>query len=107
MWNTSISFPTSDTLTQDTSGFQTHQKTYLTGIPATRQDATRQDEILAMQKGYTADCTFACDRACYPAGAGYLIDDSDNVEYDIRRTYRPEKSNLIVLTCEVRHRGKF
>lgn len=106
MWNTSVSFPTGDKQTQDSAGFVTHEKTYLKGVPASRRDATRTDETLATQMGYTVSKVFECDKACYPAGAGYLIDESDSVEYDIKRAFTGEKENLIQLTCEVRDRGK-
>ena len=106
MWITSVKFPISDTVTQDSSGFPTHSKTYREHIPASRKDASRQDELLAMQAGYTVDCTFEVDKATYPERCGYLIDESDGTEYDIKRTYTPDKSNRIILTCEVRQRGK-
>lgn len=106
MWNTSISFPTGDEQSQDSSGFVTHEKTYIKGIPASRRDTTRTDETLAQQMGYTVSKVFECDAACYQDGAGYLIDESDSQEYDIKRIYRGEKSNTIELTCEVRANGK-
>lgn len=105
MWNTSVSFPQSDSPLQDTAGFVTHDKTYLHGIPASRKDATRQDELLAYQYGYTVSRTYEVDAACYN-GAGFLIDEFEQKIYDIKRVYHPEKSDTVVLTCEVRDRGK-
>ncbi len=105
MWNTSIALPVSDNPVQDESGFVTHEKTYLKGIPASRRDTTRADETSAKQMGYTVSRIYAIDKACY-SGNGYLVDEEDNTVYDIKRTHVLDKSNLIELTCEVRENGK-
>ena len=105
MWTTSVSLPRTDEPTQDSSGFVTHVKTLLQGIPASRKDATRDDEMLANQFGYTASCIYEMDKACYN-GAGYLIDENTMEIFDIKRTFSGEKSNMISLTCEKRERGK-
>lgn len=105
MWNTSISLPVSDDISQDTSGFVTHNKQCIKGIPATKKDTTRADEVTAHQMGYVVSQVFVVDKACYN-GAGYLIDDADSVTYDIKRTHKTDKGNLIELTCEVREHGK-
>ena len=105
MWNTSISLPETDTITQDTSGFPSHNKTYISEIPATRLDVTRADEQLANQYGYTVSHVYEIDKACYN-NAGFLIDEADGEIYDIKRTYSPDKSNNISLTVEKRNRGK-
>lgn len=105
MWMTSISLPDKDSITQDDSGFVSHEKTYIEHIPASSKDATRSDETLAKQMGYTVSKVFTIDKAIY-SGQGYLIDESDNSMYDIKRAYTKEKSNLVELTCEVRENGK-
>lgn len=102
---TSISLPSADEITQDQDGFVTHSKTYIKGIPARHKDTSRNDELMAHQLGYTVSCIFEIDRACYNK-QGYLIDESDSVTYDIKRTHKKEKSNKIELTCEVRQHGK-
>ena len=105
MWNTSIAFPQSVSGTQDSAGFVRLDKTYLHGIPANRKDTTRSDETLANNMGYTVDRVYEVDRACYN-GAGYLIDEFENVICDIKRVHTQDKSNLVSLACEVRENGK-
>lgn len=102
---TSISLPSKDDIVQDNDGFVTHNKTFIRNIPARRKDTTRNDELMAHQMGYTVSCIFEIDSACYQK-QGYLIDESDNVTYDIKRTHKKEKSNKIELVCEVRDHGK-
>ena len=102
---TSISLSSKDEISQDQDGFVTHNKTYIKGIPARRKDTSRNDELMAHQLGYSVSCIFEIDSACYNR-QGYLIDESDNTTYDIKRTHKKEKSNKIELTCEVRQSGK-
>lgn len=102
---TSISLPTGDEITQDQDGFVTHNKTFIKGIPARKMDTTRSDELMAHQMGYSVSCVYEIDSACYNK-QGYLVDESDSVTYDIKRTHKKEKSNKIELTCEVRQNGK-
>ena len=106
MWITSVKFPLSDDITQDSAGFVTHAKTWLEHVPASKRDTTRSDETLAQQFGYTADAVYVVDRACFPSGAGYLVDEADNTVYTIRRHYTGERTNTVELTCEVRENGK-
>ena len=65
MWNGSIVLPRVKETGQDKEGFDTHENiTWEGGIPANFTDATRNDEILAFQKGYSADRnieTMACN----------------------------------------------
>lgn len=102
---TSISLPDTDVVSQDQDGFVTHEKTYIKGIPARKMDTTRSDELMAHQMGYSVSCVYEIDSACY-SHQGYLVDESDSVTYDIKRTHKKEKSNKIELTCEVRQNGK-
>lgn len=102
---TSISLPDTDEITQDQDGFVTHNKTFIKGIPARKKDTTRNDELMAHQMGYSVSCIFEIDSACYNK-QGYLIDESDSVTYDIKRTHKKEKSTKIELLCEVRQNGK-
>lgn len=102
---TSISLPSKDEISQDQDGFVTHNKTFIKNIPARRKDTTRNDELMAHQMGYSVSCIFEIDSACYQK-QGYLIDESDNVTYDIKRTHQKEKSQKIELICEVRDHGK-
>ena len=102
---TSISLPSKDEITQDEDGFVTHNKTFVKNIPARRKDTSRNDELMAHQMGYTVSAIFEIDSACYNR-QGYLVDESDSVTYDIKRTHKKEKSNKIELVCEVRDHGK-
>lgn len=102
---TSISLPTEDNIVQDEDGFVTHTKSYIRNIPARRKDTTRNDELVAHQMGYSVSAIFEIDSACYNK-QGYLVDESDSVTYDIKRTHKKEKSQKIELTCEVRQHGK-
>lgn len=102
---TSISLPDKDIISQDNDGFVTHNKSYIKNIPARRKDTSRNDELMAHQLGYTVSCIFEIDSACYQK-QGYLIDESDETTYDIKRTHKKEKSQKIELICEVRDHGK-
>lgn len=102
---TSISLPSKDDIVQDNDGFVTHNKTFIRNIPARRKDTTRNDELVAHQMGYSVSAIFEIDSACYNK-AGYLVDESDNTTYDIKRTHKKEKSQKIELVCEVRQNGK-
>lgn len=102
---TSISLPLKDEMSQDEDGFVIHNKTYVQSIPARKRDTNRSDEVSAHQMGYSVSVIFEIDSACYNR-QGYLIDESDDTVYDIRRTHQKEKSNRIELSCEVRSDGK-
>lgn len=102
---TSISLPKDDTISQDADGFVTHNKTFVKNIPARRKDTSRNDELMAHQMGYSVSCIFEIDSACYQK-QGYLVDESDETIYDIKRTHKKEKSQKIELVCEVRANGK-
>ena len=102
---TSISLPSKDEIVQDNDGFVTHNKTFIKNIPARKKDTTRSDELMAHQMGYSVSCIFEIDSACYQK-QGYLVDESDSVTYDIKRTHKKEKSQKIELVCEVRQHGK-
>lgn len=102
---TSISLPSQDEISQDEDGFVTHNKTFIKNIPSRKMDTTRSDELMAHQFGYTVSCVYEIDSACYNK-QGYLVDESDSVTYDIKRTHKKEKSQKIELVCEVRQNGK-
>lgn len=106
MWDRSISLPVRKISGQDSAGFETDVVyEYICGIPASFTDTTRDDEILAAQKGYTADQNVEI-MACNYSGASFLVDESDGCIYDIRRTFRKDKSMLLTLTCERRQRDE-
>ena len=105
MWTTTISLPVSNSPTQDADGFRIDDKEYLTGIPANKLDATRDDDMLASQSGYNADIVMEVDKAAY-SGQSEFIDESDGVLYSVKRSFLKNKRNVIQLIGEKRQRGK-
>lgn len=105
MWTTAIVFPDADASAQDAAGFINEKKSYTAEIPACEKDLARQDEILANQEGYTADLIVEIDAAAYN-GAGFFVNRRDGYEYDIKRTFRKEKSSRIQLTAKRREHGR-
>lgn len=101
MQNKSISLPVKKMETQDEAGFQDVQYEFLREIPAEFTDATRNDEILAAQKGYTISQNVEI-MACNYDGQRWLIDETDGCIFDIKRIYRKNKGMKIVLSCERR-----
>lgn len=102
MWNRSISLPVRKITGQDSEGFETEPVyEYLEEIPASFTDVTRDDEVLASQKGYTADQNITI-MACNYNGAAFLIDESDGSIYDIKRTFRKDRAMLLTMTCQRR-----
>lgn len=104
MWDRSIKLPLSCEETRDADGFPTKKYTFASGIAANYRDVTRTDEILADQKGFRADAVFEI-LACNYSGQNWLVDESTDLEYDIKRSYRKDKANIVYLTCERRERG--
>lgn len=106
MWNKSISLPVKKMGGTNKNGFPVDVAyEYLGNIPANFIDTSRDDELLAKQKGYTADQNVEI-MACNYSGQSFLIDESTGQRYEIRRTYGKDKSMTIILTCEKRERGK-
>lgn len=101
MWNTSIKLPVSKEEKRNENGFPEVTYSYLGNIPASFTDVTRNDEILASQKGYTADQNVEIV-GCNYNGQPFLIDEATGKVYDIKRAYRKDKSMLVVLTCQCR-----
>lgn len=106
MWNRSISLPIKRTVDEDSEGFEKEEWKYMTGIRASFKDATRQDKILAQQVGYNASMIVEI-AACAYNNAPFLIDESTGETYDIKQTFRLEKSRMILLTVEKRKNGRF
>lgn len=105
MWNGSVRFPVSKVTETNSNGFETVTYEFGESIPANIQDVTRNDEILAMQKGYTANLNVEI-AACNYAGQSFLVEDATGNCYDVKRTYRKDKSRMLILTCELRERGE-
>lgn len=104
MQNKSISLPVRKVRTQDSEGITYEYYEYMGNIPADFSDTSRNDEILAAQKDYTADVNIEI-MACNYNGATFLIDEENGNVYDIKRTFKKNKSMKIVLTCERRECG--
>lgn len=105
MWNNTISLPIKKVTEQDSAGFIDESWEFMGGIPANFMDSTRQDELLANRSGYTADVIVEI-QACNYQGASFFVDDSTGDVYDIKRTFRPDRSMMIQLTGERREHGK-
>lgn len=106
MWNGSIALPRRKYENQDKDGFsQEESYEWEYGIPASFTDVTRDDEVLAAQKGYSADQNIEI-MECNYQGESFLLDESHEVIYDIRRTFRKDKSMVLIMTCERREYGK-
>lgn len=101
MWNNSIKLPKSKSTEVDEDGFETEEYVYLEKIPANFTDVTRNDVLVAMQAGYTANQNIEIMKCNY-GGQSFLVDESTGDVYDIRRTFAKDKSMLINLTCERR-----
>lgn len=104
MRNGSIRFISKGKRKQNKNGFLEEEESYTESIPARFTDVTRNDEILAAQKDYTANQNIEV-MECNYNGEGSLLDEADNAVYDIRRTYRKDKAMKIILTCERRQNG--
>ena len=101
MWTTSIKLVTDRVVETDKDGFDTVKESYVEGIPASITDTTRNDELVAMQQGYTADCNIEI-AACNYNGEHILYDEGTGERYEAKRTFRSNKSKNIILTCERR-----
>lgn len=104
MWNGSIKFLKNGEVTQDKDGFYKKKQGFSESIPASFTDVTRSDEILASQEGYTADQNIEI-MSCNYSGERSLMDESDGSIYDVKRTYRKDRSMSMILTCERRQHG--
>lgn len=101
MWDRTISLQGKTELVRDSEGYVTENITWISGIPASRRDVTRTDEIIAAQDGYTADAVYRIAAICY-SGQKCLKDEADGEPYDIQRTFRGDKKMYIDLTCQRR-----
>ena len=103
MWTTAITFAHTSTA-RDEDGFLQQTEVWGSPVRASKEDITRQDEILASQYGYHLETNFRIQKANY-GGESYLKDAEGEV-YEIKRTYTPERSNYIILACAKRERRK-
>lgn len=104
MWNGCIKMPKGKSTKKDKDGFPVNEFTYTSSIPASIQDATRNEEVLAQQFGYQADVTVKI-MACNDTGALFFVDESTGEEYLIRRRFRKDKGMFVQLIGERRQRN--
>lgn len=105
MWNKSIALPKTRITATDAAGFPSSDWDFTEHIPANFKDVTRADETLAHECGYTADVVVEIVGENYNR-ASFFVDEATGEIYDIRRTYRPDRSMTVQLTGERRERGK-
>lgn len=108
MWNSSVKIPKETAKTKvDKDGFETEEVSYLEGIPANFKDATDNQKMIGNQSGYTADVTVEIAECNYN-GESHLVNEANGERYDIKRTFKKDKSMSIFLTCERRKKvGNF
>ena len=107
MWNRTIKVPVSSVTTQDAEGYPTTTTVYRT-IRANLQSASRNDQIVADQKGYSADIiatVMARNLAGLPLNWSQFIEPVSGDVYEVKRTYRADKSRFIELTGQLVRRG--
>ena len=95
MWTRSIKLQRKESRQQDKDGFIREGEVYTESIPANFTDVTRNDELLAAQKGYTADQNVEI-MSCNYNGEEYLLDESDGASYrsEERRVGKESKSKV-------------
>ena len=107
MWNRTIKVPVSAITTQDAEGYPTTETVYRT-IRANLQSASRNDQIVADQKGYSADViatVLARNLAGLPRNWSQFIDTFTGDVFEVKRTYRQNKSRFVELTGQLVRRG--
>ena len=107
MWTKMIKVPVSRTVTQDDEGYPTTEIVYRK-IPANFQSAQRGDQILAEQRGYSADViavVMAANLLGLPDNWSEFIDEETGDTYTLKRTFRQDRNRTIELTGELTRRG--
>ena len=99
MWNGSICFIKKKTTEKDKEGFCKSEIEMSEEIPA------RSDATLGNQRGYSADISVEI-LACNYSGESMFKDIATGKIYEVKRTYRKQKTMMIALTGEERERGK-
>ena len=99
MWTHSVKLPIKADIAYDEDGFEIATKEqWLEHIPASITDATRSDARTAYEIGYEADINVEM-MACNYDGQRYLINEATGEKFYINRTFKPDKSMKITLTC--------
>lgn len=79
---TSIKLPVSSDVTRDSEGFRIENVTWQDAIPATVRDATRREQAMANQAGYTISQIY---ETRFYEDQDILMDEADGQIYDIRQ----------------------
>lgn len=104
MWDRSITLMHQIENGRDPDGFTAVEHICVGHVPAMFQDLTRNDQILANQRGYEADQNIEI-MACNYHDETLLTDEETGKVYEIMRTFRPAGSRRIILTCRSREKG--
>lgn len=105
MWNGSIILMKTMQTGQNENGFPQEKYEYSEEIQAKVSDTTRTDETAGYQRGYSADIVVEIV-GCNYNGESMFQDVGTGTIYEVKRTYTPPNSMNIILTGEVRERGK-
>lgn len=104
MWTTAISFSVGKEQTIS-EGFPKEAILYGGQVMANRLDVTRADLTLANQSGYSVDVVMEVFAEAYN-GSAYFRDESTGREYDIVRTFLPNRGSFIQIYGKARDYGK-
>lgn len=107
MWTSVIKIPESSVVTQDAEGYPTTVTQYRS-IPASIQSAQRGDQILAEQKGYSADVVaVVMGRNLHglPRNWSQFIDVETGDVYELKRVYHQDRNRTVELTGQLVRRG--
>ena len=108
MMNRTIKIPITTATQQDEEGYPVKTTTYRENIPADMRSAQRSDQILADQKGYSADVVvhvMVRNLTGLPTNWSQFIDELSGDVYEVKRTYREDKSRTVELTGQLVRRG--
>ncbi len=104
MWDRSVTLMHQIENGADPDGFAAVEHICMGNVPAEFKDITRNDQILAKQSGYEVNRNIEI-MGCNYHGESLLMDEETGELYEIMRTFHPEGSRRIVLTCRSRERG--
>lgn len=107
MWNQTIKIPVSSITSQDAEGYPTTMTVYRT-IRASLKSATRNDQLVADQDGYSADIiaeVMTRNLHGLPRNWSKFIDTLTGDVYELKREYSPDKGRTTELTGQIVRRG--
>lgn len=104
MWNGSVTLMHLVEEGTDPDGFLQVRHASMGCVPAEFKDVTRNDQMLASQSGYEIDRNVEI-MACNYDRETLLMDEETGDLYEIMRTFQPEKSSRMILTCRRKEPG--